>query len=509
MTNLRTPTDPSRYTAQQGKDNAKRDKKNSELVRGILIAIAIPLVAGAAYLVYSGKDLNFTSTASVEQPPATTEGDRNPATSATLPVVQVDATPVVKTTVSLNDVASTALPLNPTTESGSKQLSIVLDENGVMTSPFSVELDEEGQEVARLEFKDYIAFLPPLPLGPYEKVRSLKDARPSEEFLKMLSAANGKTVYKYDADEIRRFALLRGQAPEVRTMLEIYDVVARSQLGKQPIAVDSFRSSTASPLQHRAADTDLRWLEPTLVLSQAVGANSYDARLKEAVLEWVKTYKPSGRIEEDIRMSKVAMAFEVVQSQMTREEVEKCMAFFLNLADIQFIQMKAHKLYDPAHAFHVDFMATLGAATKDPRILHYTAIQYGYHIERSPIFKLNAFDREHFQIMAALLNTTFIFDRLGLKFFQNQVGTHSLAHGISILLNSSSTEGRDDYVRALAAAAYFDPTVYPTLSAVSPDRTNRFATTHGTTLAALRKPTTSLKPSNIRIPSSLPKKRGR
>jgi hypothetical protein len=295
----------------------------------------------------------------------------------------------------------------------------------------------------------------------------------------------------------------------VRSLLEIYEAVARSQMGKQPIAVDSFRSTTASQAQHEAAAKDLSWLEPTIVLSQAIGTTAYDARIKEAVLEWVKTYKPSGRIEDDIRISKVAMAFEVIQSQMTAEEVEKCKAFFLNLADVQFIQMKAHKLYDPAHAFHIDFMATLGAATKDPRILQYVAIQYGFHIERSPIFKLSAFDRDHFQIMSALLNATFIFDRLGLRFFQNQKGVHSLSHGISIVLNSSPNEGRDDYIQALAAAAYFEPAVYPALSKASPDRSNRFATTHGTTLAALRKPTSSLKPIDTRIPSSLPKKRGR
>jgi hypothetical protein len=59
MTNLRTPTNPSQYTSQQASENAKRDKKKSELIRGLLMAVAIPLVAGAGYLVFFGGDFSF------------------------------------------------------------------------------------------------------------------------------------------------------------------------------------------------------------------------------------------------------------------------------------------------------------------------------------------------------------------------------------------------------------------------------------------------------------------
>ncbi len=521
MTNLRTPLDSktaSEYTTTRAREVAKNDQKRSELIRGLLLAITIPLVAGAAYLIISGQDLPFGQKPVVDLPIEPTEPDRVPAASATLPVVQVDSTPVLKTTVSLNEIATNA-PLVPNAaEVVAKPLAIVLDENGVMSSPFSVELNEEGQEVARLEFKDYVAFLPPLPMGYFEKVRSLKEAQPTPEFLSLWSAAGGKSVFKFEPDEVRRFSILRGQAPEVRNLIEVYEYVARSQMEKQPIAVDSFQSRIATPQQIQAALTDLFWLEPTLVLSQAIGTDAYDARLKASVLEWVKSYVPNGRIEDDIRLSKVAMAFEGVKDKMTADEIEKCKTFFLNLADIQFIQMKAHKLYDPAHALHINFMATLGAATKDPRILNYAAIQYGFHIARSPIFKLNAFDSEHFVIMDALLNTTVTFERLGFRFYQAQKGQQSLSHGISILLNSSPSEGRNDYVNALATAAYFDSALFPALAKASTDSKNRFATAHGTTLAALRKSysslNSSLKPTDERIPSSvqpknLPPKRGR
>ncbi len=518
MTNLRTPTDPSQYTSKRAKEHASRDKKKSEVIRGLLIAVAIPLVAGAGYLVISGAELSFEQTLIQDPAVETTEPARAPATSATLPVVQVDATPVVKNSVSLSEVASYTLPTQPTGGSPGKPLAIVLDENGIMTSPFSVELDEDGNEVARLEFKDYVAFLAPLPLGPYENVRSLKEARPTEEFLALWnqslkldpSAAGGqKNVYKLTPDDIRRFSVLRGQAQEVRSLIEIYDAVARAQMGKQPIAIDSFSSFTATPSQHEAAAKDLSWLESTIVLSQAIGTNAYDARIKDTVLEWVKTYKPSGVVMEDLRLARVAMAFEAIQHQLNAEEVEKCKDFFLRLADAQYVQMKAHKLYDPTHAFHIYLMANLGAATKDLRILQYVTTQYSFHIERSPIFTLSAFDREHFQIMSALLNTTVIFDRLGLRFFQNQKGQQSLLHGISIVLNSSPNEGLREYIQVLMPAAYFEPALYPVLAKASPTRLNRFGTTHGTTLAVLRKPTTSLRPTDNRIPSSLPKKRGR
>jgi hypothetical protein len=518
MTNLRTPTNPSQFTSQRAKENATRDKKKSEMTRGLLLAVAIPLVVGAGYLIISGADLNFPQTLIADQIVETTDSRRAPATSATLPVVQVDATPVVKNSVSLSDVASSSLPTQPVAESSAKPLAMVLDENGIMTSPFSAELDEDGNEVARFEFKDYVAFLAPLPLGPYEKVRSLREARPTEEFLAMWNEnlksdgsapASAKNVFKFSPDDIRRFSLLRGQAQEVRSLIEVYEVVARAQTGKQPSAIDSFSSFTAPPSQHEAAAKDLNWLESAIVLSQAIGTNVYDVRIKDTVLEWVKTYKPSGVIIEDMRLARVAMAFEVIRHQLTAEEVEKCKDFFLRLADAQYIQMKAHKLYDPTHAFHIYLMASLGAATKDLRILEYATTQYSFHIERSPIFKLSAFDREHFQIMGSLLNTTVLFDRLGLRFFQNQKGQQSLLHGISIVLNSSPNEGQRDYIQVLMPAAYFEPALYPALAKASLDRLNRFGTTHGTTLAVLRKPTSSLRPTDNRIPSSLPKKRGR
>lgn len=518
MTNIRTPTDPSQYTSLRANENATRAKANSELIRGLLIAVAIPLVAGAGYLAISGAKLNFQDNILENNAVVAVDPSRAPAANATLPAVQVDATPIVKSSVSLSELASSSMVNKPISESAAKPLAIVLDENGIMTSPFSVELDEYGREVARLEFNDYLAFLAPLPQGLYEKFRSLNEARPTDEFLRLWNdglkpsspaGAVPKNVYKFTAEEIRRFSILRGQAQEVKSLIEIYESVARSRMGKQPIALNSFSRSTATPLQIDAAIADLRWLEPTLVLSQAIGTDTYDARLKESVLEWVTAYKPSGVLNEDIRLSKVAMAFEVIQHKMSAAEVEQCKEFFLNLANTQFIQMKAHKLYDPVHALHLDFMATLGAATKDPRILQYVAIQYDFHIQRSPIFKLNTFGRDHFEIMSALLNTTFIFDRLGLQFFQNQTGQQSLLHGISIITNSSPNEGRKEYIQALAAAAYFEPAVYPALSRASTDRTNRFGTTHGTTLAALRKPTTSLRPPSARIPSSLPKKGGR
>ena len=65
MTNLRTPTDPygqnaSQVTKQRGKELELRERRRVEMFRALLLAIAFPLIAGAGYLVYSGKRLNFS-----------------------------------------------------------------------------------------------------------------------------------------------------------------------------------------------------------------------------------------------------------------------------------------------------------------------------------------------------------------------------------------------------------------------------------------------------------------
>jgi hypothetical protein len=516
MTNLRTPTDPygqnaAQVTKQRGRELDLREQRRTETLRALLLAIAVPLIAGAGYLVYSGKRLNLSGNVLPTQALVAPEdpSDRSPATSATLPIAKIDVEPAANKQLGLTQILlNQASKSEPSVESnGKRPVKFVLDENGKLLSPFSVELDEDGNEVARLEFQDHLAFLPPISYGAFEKISSFSQSKPSEEFMKLLADARPRfqSAFRYTQAEVLRFNYLRNSVPEVNFLNIAYSRVARELTGRRPFAVRSLSPQSNSPEYLKQAEAELDWLEPTVTFSQITGDRSFDERLKASVLEWSRTYVASGNPDEDIRLDKIAMAYEYLQENLKPEENSVVRSFLMKLADTQMVRFKSHKVYDRAHAQHVHFMLSLGGALRDPRILEHAVYQYRNHIDRAPMFLFESFDYENLISLRYLLDSTIILERLGFRFYQKQVAPRSLAHGIEILRQSSETEHPWDYLLASVSAGYFEPTMFEKVRRLTGSPDNRYATTYGITLAALRKEFSSLKPVNERIPSSVQK----
>lgn len=516
MTNLRTPTDPygqnaSQVTKQRGKELEMRERRRAETVRALLLAVALPLIVGAGYLVMTGKRLNLTGGILPTQPLVATEdpNNRSPATSATLPVAKVDVNPVVNKQIGMSQILmqQTKTDSSPEAAKAKRPVQLRLDENGKLVSPFSVELDEDGNEVARLEVEDHLAFLQPIPYGPFEKVSSFSTVKPSDDFMKLITEARPLflSAFKYTPEEVRRFNFLRNTMPETGLLIFAYSRTARELSGRRPFAVRSLAPSANSPEVLKQAQTELDWIEPTVTVSQITGDRSFDERLKTTALEWARTYTPSGNLEEDSRLGKVAMAYEYLQDTLNPADNNTIRTFLMKLADVQLVQFKSHKIYDRPHAQHVHFMMTLGGALRDPRILEHAVYQYRHHIDRAPMFLFEAFSYDNLVSLRYLLDSTIILERLGFRFYQKQVSPRSLAHGIEILKKSSETEYPWDYLLASISAGYFEPTMFGAVRRLSGSPENRYATTYGITLVATRKEFSTLKPSNERIPSSVQK----
>lgn len=514
MTNLRTPTDPygqnaSQVTKQRGKELELRERRRVEMFRALLLAIAFPLIAGAGYLVYSGKRLNFSGSSIPTQTLVAAEdpNNRSPATSATLPVAKIDVAPASNKQLGLSQlVVQQTTKSEPATESKTKKPSqFHLDENGMLVSPFSVELDEDGNEVARLELQDHLAFLPPISYGAFEKLSSFSQAKPSAEFMKLIAEARPLflSAFRYTSAEVLRFNYLLNSVPEVNLLTVAYLRTARELTGRRPFATRSLSPAANTPENLKQALAEIDWIEPTVTVSQITGDKSFDERLKASVLEWARTYVPSGIPEEDQRLDKLAMAYEYLQESLKPEENSAIRAFLMKLADAQLVRFKSHKIYDRPHAQHIHFMVSLGGALRDPRILEHAIYQYRNHVEKAPMFLFESFDYDHLVSMRYLLDSTILLERLGFRFYQNQVGPRSLAHGVEILKKSSETEHPWDYLLAAISAGYFEPSMFEKVRRLTGSPENRYATTYGITLVALRKDSSSLRPGNERIPSSV------
>lgn len=520
MTNLRTPTDPfgasaSQSTKQRGKELERRDRNRADSIRAILLAVAFPLIAGAGYLVYTGKriDISGNSPNSLTEITSEKPSNREPATSATLPVGKVDSQPVQENPVDLSQILLAQNSSNPSVGTDpAKRLPVQLelDENGQLISPFSMELDEEGNQVARLEVKAHLAFLPPIPYGPFERISSFSEVKPSDEFMKLIAEARPffLSAFKFTPEEIRRFNFLGTSMPEIGILLNASLPTARSLMGRQPVAAKSLDPAAHSSETLNQLNNELAWIEPTVVISQITGDRTFDERLKASALEWSRTYQPTGDVDQDGRVAKVAMAYEYLQGTLKPEENSIIRNFLLKMADTQLVKFKSHKVYDFNHANHIYLMMTLGGALRDPRILEHAIFQYRSHIERSPMFLLESFGYEQLVSLRLLLDSTVILERLGFRFYQKQVGPRSLARAVEVLKRSSQIEFPWDYVQACVSALYFDPSLFETVQRLSRAPGNRFATTHGITLAALRKEFSSLKPVSERIPSSIQKTPG-
>jgi hypothetical protein len=510
MTSIKSPFDPSgrnvsHYTKVQAAAFAKRAQTNTALIRGLLTAIAIPLAAGAAYLIFSGHQIDIKSITGAHHTPQPSLADieRTPAAQPTLAPLSslptsMGATEITPQVVSISDVVARSETRSTASASTARPLAVVLDADGKISSPFSVELDANGYETSRRELEEHLALLPPLPLDGLEDVRVLSQ----EKAKTRLAISNTINVFKLTHDEMRRLSVLRHQAPEVRKMLEDAENITRTRLLRPPVAAESFHPGANNPFLSEALE-EIRWVRAAVFSKDVNGDTSNEQRIRQTILLWANTYKPSGDVLLDKPLLDYLLAYNSVRSVFSPEDQATVDTFLSSVIDAQFLRMKAHKLYDSRHALHTRLALATGLTIKSDMLISYAYNQFNHHIANSPLFLKRSLDAENVRTITHLLHAALIFDRSGLTFVQSQKSPRSLASAVDVLSNSSQPANNEDLVNALVVAAYFRPDLYPKLARASEVKNSRFGTNEGALLAAIRKPTSTLTapPQGNRVPT--------
>lgn len=505
MTGVKSPVNPvghnaSYYTRTQGAELERRAEANSDLVRGLLTAIAVPLVVGAAYLMFSGHKPEIpalTEMMPAHEPAVLDEPmpDRAPAARATLPVPkafdpQVALAPTM-TVMNADGLSKTGELYEP------RLLRISLDANGKMASPFSVELDADGNEVGRKELEEHLVFADPLPLGEFENARILSATLlPPGQF-----AVTRARPFMMTEAERRRLSELRLVVPEIRKAFREADLLTNARLRSAPFAIESFNSTRVSKSIIDEGLKELRWLHQAAIVHDLQGDTATEKRMMDTIMLWAKTYKPSGLAREEAPLLELVYAYNQVRHLWRMPDQSTLDVFFRTIVDAQFARLKAQKQYDTAHALHTLFSLAIGYATDNGAFQKHGLYQYRTHLEKAGWLKQDTFGGEDVLTLKALLRSAFTLERSGNPGYQDA----ELNRAVDVLASATQAHSKDVLLEAIANAAYFRPDLYKTLAELSTSagvEGSRFGTNDGAILAAIRKPDSSLVPrTSGRTPS--------
>lgn len=495
-----------------GASAAHGGDRKSGLVRGLMTAISVPLIAGAGYLAFSGNDVHLellTGTKPLQlqtaPPDPIGEAIRKPAAHVALPKPPPveDTTPATEVTIATvaHDTATSVTVTDPITGSitkttpasfsGPTPLKIVLDHKGEMISPLSSELDENGNEVVRIEPE---AKLGPLALGEFTGATTLS-SRPTPSGFSAIGPAR---PFTFTEAERRRIIQLRNTAPEIKSALGNDERIALGRTMYTPFATAVLGGSDN-------ALTELHWMRAASVTRDISGDRSFQKRLLETIKAWATTYHPSGSALTDLPLLDALYAYDQVRHLWSTSEQADLDKFFTSLIDAQFSKISSQKVYGIEHAAHVRFATAVAYVTGSGTLQAYAQNRFKDHIENSKLSTLDSLGNDDVIALGHLLEAAVIFDRAGVTVYQNP----KLGSAIDAMLALSQTPAAK-LLETMAVAAYFRQDLYrslPAAAAAAGVAGSRFGTSEGAMLAAIRKPTSVLAATApTRVPSALPAK---
>jgi hypothetical protein len=529
MKSLVVPTDPHGITVLKSSKNGSQNRNGrksewAEYARAILLAVSIPLIVIVGALSFREQILNLTAIGSLptrEFILHQNSNNRAPAALALLPdgksssgfietqseILTLSMRPSEIDLFQVLLVQPKRASVIVTKPNQQARFKLELDDNGQLVSPFSIELDEYGNPISHQERSSHLLFLPPIEFGSFQNASSFSELQPSEEFTRILNASKvyPRSVFKFSLEETQRFNSLKNSVREISGLINVYSGVTRSLIGRRPIAAKSLTASSMTTDDYKLVNSELNWIEPTLTISQFTGDRAYDERLRAAMLEWAQAYSPSGNIADDARVGiAVATIYDYLAETLKEDEIKTVRDFLLKVADVQLLKFKGHRAHDRAHAQHVFLMTSLGGVLGHPAILEHAIFQYRKHVEQSPLFLAETYGYDQLRSLGFLLDTTFLLERMGFRFYQEQIAPRSLASAIEALKRSSHIEFPSEYLETATSAFYFDDSLAKTLRMISKSPNNRFATSRGIILAVLKNESSGLLPSKERLPSSHP-----
>lgn len=476
---------------------AKRAKANAALIRGLLIAFSIPFIAGSVYLMTSEKEINIeilrpekpAALQTINEPAG--DATRKPAQHVALPKPAVDVAVIPEVSVASLASSSTA---SHDPSSAAAPLKIVLNYNGEVISPFSVELDENGYEVLRTEPEQHLTFLS---MGAFETAKSISSVTVPSGF----TTAGPSRPFTLTELERRRILQLRDSAIEIRAAIQSYEKAAYARLQTSP---------NASPVLSNGPDSvdalaELRWLRAASFTRDVSGDRSVEKRLLETLKLWAKTYTPAGTAVAELPLLDALYAYDQIRHLWSTGDQVAIDKFFRDVVDAQFVKIKLEKSYNIEHAAHVRFALAVGYVTGNGSMQYYGQEQFKNHVQNSNLSMMDSYGHEEVMTVGHLLQSAFVLERANSNFYQMP----KLNRTVDILMSSSQTT-RIKLLETMAVAAYFRQDLYRSLPAAALAAGvagSRFGTSEGAVLAAIRKPTTVLgAAAPQRVPTALPVK---
>lgn len=512
MTNIKSPIDPfghnvSHFTKARAADNVKKAKATSDLVRGLIFSLAVPLVGGAIYLMLSNDEVSISGLAVTNELPVlinvpTPENTRAPAARAEL----IQAPPVQpELAAAAFGIETSGAQKFQTFHGGStgapRALSVRLSADGKLESPFSVELDENGLEVSRKEASELTFFLPPIPRGYFESSKTILSTQIPEDF-KTINQARPFAVS--DLERIR-LTELRRRAPELNGWFADIAGTSNARLRTSQQAIENFSAPQFQNLRSDAIE-ELRWVKAASIVRDIDGDRSVEKRLLETMMLWARIYKATGSPLDDLPLLDALEAYNNIRHLWSTTDQTFIDGFFHGLVEAQFVKMKSHKKFDETHAAHARFAVAVGLVTGNRALQLHGLTQYKLHVERSTALKLESFGTDEVKTLNHLLRTAYALDRAGSDDYRS----NELNRAIATLAGPSQSFPQEMRIDTLAVGAYFRPELYSRLAALTSQTgvpRARFGTADGALIAALRKPTSSLDPSmSARQPSNVPTK---
>lgn len=512
MTNIKSPVDPfghniSHFTKARAADNVKKAKASSDLLRGLLFSLAVPLIAGAAYLMFSNDEIYIPSLSVsndlpvlVEMPPS--QPARAPAARAELLVAPPVQPELAVAALGIATLGAEDIQAAPGAKL-EKPRPVVLQLNsiGKLESPFSLELDANGLEISRKEFADRAFFLPTIPRGAFESAKTLSLAQVPDDFKNIIQAR----PFAFNDSERIRVTELRRRAPELNRWFNSMADLSNSRLRTNQQAIESF---TAASNESRKADAlaELQWMKAASIMRDMDGDRSVEKRLLDVMMLWVRTYKPTGSAVSDLPLIDAVYAYNNIRHLWSSTDQNVIDGFFNGLVDAQFIRMRSHKVFDEEHAAHVQFALTVGLVTENRALQLHGLTQYKLHVDQSALLNLDSFGTDEVKTLHHLLRAAYALDRTGNGTYRSL----NLNRAIATLAGTSQSSPSDLRLNTVALGAYFRPDLYPRLAALTVQSgvlNSRFGTSDGAVLAALRRPTSSMDPAvSGRQPSGVPTK---
>ena len=493
-------------TGSAGVSYAKRVRAKSALLRGLAVAVLLPLIGGGVYLFTTDKYVANHSTEKVMPVPIEAmsepvDVDRKPVIREALPkpapidgVALTDGT--TSTALEIQKGQHTEIP-QPVVES--KPLILVFNYNGDLVSPFSAELDENGVEVSRIEPAQHFAFLP---MGAFEDAKTIASVQPPANFITQGSSR----PFAFTEIERRRIIQLRQSAIEIQTAVISSERVAQSRAGKEPVAVKSLAGSSESV----EALEELQWLRAASfardISSDVSGHVLIEKRLLETLKIWAKTYRPSGSALAEVPLLDALYAYDQVRHLWSTLDQVQIDGFFKDLVEAQFSKIKLEKTYSLEHAAHVRFALAVAYVTGSAPMQFYAQEQFKNHVQNSPLGTMGSLGHNEVLTVGHLLHAAFVLERSNSMIYRNA----KLNRAVDVLVTASQTT-RSRLLETMAVAAYFRQDLYAGLRAAALAAGvsgSRFGTNEGALLAAIRKPTSILGTASglERMPSAVPLK---